>query len=189
MIWVICKWSIHSGAEVAANYYWHPQIARLPHSFRCTPPWVICRQFSLTWWTFYHLSSKQQFLCAGGPLIHQCSPACACKPEAHQRRLSKASNPLKYSVPMIPDTGFLHAGNRHRRSYAGNLHMHCVNFGTCLPANSHKFPPGIPVSVSPQESSHTTKLMFGGMPEYIPHLPTQKDPHSEIFLSTATIAQ
>ncbi|MBW0557766.1 hypothetical protein O181_097481 [Austropuccinia psidii MF-1] len=54
--------------------------------------------------------------------------------------------------------------------------------------SSHTFPPGIPVGISPLEFPRKAKLMFGGMPPNIPHLPTQEDPHSEILLSTATIA-
>ncbi|MBW0484601.1 hypothetical protein O181_024316 [Austropuccinia psidii MF-1] len=66
-----------------------------------------------------------------------------------------------------------------RRSYARHLHMHHGFFGTCFPANSHKLPPGNTVGVSPQQFQHTTKLMFSGTSPYIPHLPTQEDPHGE----------
>ncbi|MBW0524721.1 hypothetical protein O181_064436 [Austropuccinia psidii MF-1] len=76
-----------------------------------------------------------------------------------------------------------------RGSYAGHLPTHHRGFGTCLPANNHTFLPGNPVCVSQQEFLHTTKLMFGGTPPYIPHPPTQEDLRSEIFLSTTTLAQ
>ncbi|MBW0482225.1 hypothetical protein O181_021940 [Austropuccinia psidii MF-1] len=104
------------------------------------------------------------------------SPTWAHKPEPHQHTLSIASHPSKCSAPMIPDTELFCTGTRHCGSYARHLHMHCGTFGSCLPANSHTFPPGIPVCVSPQEFLHPTKLMFGGMPPYIPHPPTQKVP-------------
>ncbi|MBW0568398.1 hypothetical protein O181_108113 [Austropuccinia psidii MF-1] len=67
------------------------------------------------------------------------------------RRLSKDSYPLKYSMPIIPDARSFRAIPCHRGSYAGHSHTHRRSFGTCLPANSHTLPPGIPVFVSPQE--------------------------------------
>ncbi|MBW0519109.1 hypothetical protein O181_058824 [Austropuccinia psidii MF-1] len=85
-------------------------------------------------------------------------------------------------LPTLSDAPF-------RRSYARHLHTHGGNFGACLPANSHIFPPGNAVFVIPQEFAHTKKIMFGGMPLYIPHPPIQEDLHSKIFLSTATLGQ
>ncbi|MBW0578149.1 hypothetical protein O181_117864, partial [Austropuccinia psidii MF-1] len=43
-------------------------------------------------------------------------------------------------------------------------------------------PPGSPVGVSQQKTSHKIKDMFGGTPPNISHQPTHKHPHSEIAL-------
>ncbi|MBW0475642.1 hypothetical protein O181_015357 [Austropuccinia psidii MF-1] len=186
MIKVISKQLIQSGAKVMANYDWLPLINFTPENFwaatffQIHPLMVICRKFSSAWKTFYCLSSNQPFFCAHGPLIRRCSPTCMSKPEDSQCGLSIASYALAYSAPMIPDAGLFCVETHHGRSYARHLHMHRENLSTCIPANSHIFPPGIPLCVSPQEFLHTTKLMFSGMPPYIPHPPIQKDPHSEI---------
>ncbi|MBW0492465.1 hypothetical protein O181_032180 [Austropuccinia psidii MF-1] len=117
-------------------------------------------------------SSGLPVLHASAPLIRRCSPTCMSKAEAHQLRLSTASYALKYSAHIIPNAALFCAGTCHLGSYTRHLHVHRRRFGACLPANSHTFPPGIPVCVSPQEGLPTETLIFGGTPPYIPHPPT-----------------
>ncbi|MBW0498501.1 hypothetical protein O181_038216 [Austropuccinia psidii MF-1] len=195
MIWVICKRLIHSSANVVPNYDLCLLLNFTHANFRAATRFQIHPSMGPTQAIFAPMADllppvlqpKNSFV--RGLLIRSCSPTCANKPEAHQCRLSTASYQFKYSTPMIPDTGLFHVGTHHCGSYLGHLHTHTRTFGACLPANTHRFPTGMPVCASPQFFWHTKKLMFGGTPAYIPHPPIKKDPHRDIFLSTSTISQ
>ncbi|MBW0476080.1 hypothetical protein O181_015795 [Austropuccinia psidii MF-1] len=146
MIQVVHKHSIHSSSEVSANYDWCLLINFTPTNCQAATHFQMHPSTGHTEACFTHLVDllppvlQPNIPLCGFPLICRCSPACTCKPEAHQHRLSTASYPLKHYTPMISDAAYFYAGIRHCRSYAGNLHTHCGTFGACLPANIHTFP-------------------------------------------------
>ncbi|MBW0568186.1 hypothetical protein O181_107901 [Austropuccinia psidii MF-1] len=63
--------------------------------FHTHPQWVIRRQVSHAWKTFYCQSSNRLFSWSGGQLDCRPSPACAWKPEANHCGFASASSALE----------------------------------------------------------------------------------------------
>ncbi|MBW0520564.1 hypothetical protein O181_060279 [Austropuccinia psidii MF-1] len=101
----------------------------------------------------WRLACSQQFTWAGGLFCPSSVHSCDKDPDANLGGVLLASNAIAVNV--------------------------YVDHGSQLvpPLIMPHIPPGSPVGVSHQKTSHKIKLMFGGTPPNISHPPTQTSSH------------